>query len=166
MMRGDYVASYKNTIKIHIFRFMQNTHTHIHRKNFNAVNLKIQCNIKSLDKNPKIVWNIFQIHYRNTYLKFKNWLLTRGRTVGRVYCSQTNQKSEKTTTTASKMSVTPSKRPNNQWTFLHNRQTERLTDGRTNRQSRRRKYWLDRWKDGRTDGQTHKIKMLKWQKLR
>lgn len=94
-MRGDYVASYKNTIKIHIFRFMQKTHTHTHRKNFNAVNLKIQCNIKSLDKSSKIVWNIFQIHYRNTYLKFKNWLLTRGRTVGRVYCSQTNQKSEK-----------------------------------------------------------------------
>lgn len=115
MMRGDYVASYKNTIKIHIFRFMQkHTHTHTHRKNFNAVNLKIQCNIKSLDKSSKIVWNIFQIHYRNTYLKFKNWLLTRGRTVGRVYCSQTNQKSEIKTRTTSKMSVTPSKRPNNQ----------------------------------------------------
>lgn len=150
-MRGDYVASYKNTIKIHIFKFMQK-HTHTHRKNFNAVNLKIQCNIKSLDKSPKIVWNIFQIHYRNTYLKFKNWLLTRGRTVGRVYCSQTNQKSEKTTT--SKMSVTPSKRPNNQWTFLHNRQTERKIDGRTDGRTDSHADGNIDWTDGRTDGRT------------
>lgn len=128
-------------------------HTHTHRKNFNAVNLKIQCNIKSLDKSPKIVWNIFQIHYRNTYLKFKNWLLTRGRTVGRVYCSQTNQKSEKTTT-PSKMSVTPSKRPNNQWTFLHNRQTERLTDGRADGQTVTQTEILTGQMEGRTYGRT------------
>lgn len=130
------------------------THTYTHWRNFNAVNLKIQCNIKSTYKSPKIVWNIFQIHYRNTYLKLKNWLLTRGRTVGRVYCSQTNQKSEKTTTTTtSKMSVTPSKRPNNQWTFLHNRQTERLADGRTDRQTVRQTEILTGQMEGRTDRQ-------------